>query len=93
MCRTVFCGGDLSSFRVDLEEGRVESVGDLADQAVAQLSVGGLWVVLIRRKHTGKWDTWNNSHKVRFSSSHSRDVSTGVSRAGKSNDRDSAVAR
>lgn len=71
MFNTVFRGGDLSSFRVDLEQGGVESVGDLADQAVAQLSVGGLWVVLIQRKHTGKWDTWTNSQKVRFSSSHS----------------------
>lgn len=56
---TVFCDGDLSGVRVDLEQEDVVFVGDLADQAVAQMGVGGLWVVLIQRKHTGKWGTCN----------------------------------
>ncbi len=60
VCITFLCGGDLSSFTVDLEQGFVVVVGDLADQAVAQMGVGGLWVVTIRCKHTDKWDTWNN---------------------------------
>lgn len=46
--------------RVDLEQGDVVFVGDLADQVVGQMSVGGRWVVVIQRKHAGKWDTWNN---------------------------------
>lgn len=45
---------------VDLEQGGVVFDGDLADQAVGQISVGGRWVVAIQRKHAGKWDTWNN---------------------------------
>lgn len=45
--------------RVDLEQEDVVFDGDLADQAVAQLSVGGLWVVTIQRKHTQKRDAWN----------------------------------
>lgn len=57
---TFCCSGDLSSVRVDLEQGDVVFVGDLADQVVGQMSVGGRWVVVIQRKHAGKWDTWNN---------------------------------
>ncbi len=56
---TFFCGGDLSGVRVNLEQKDVVFVGDLADQAVAQMGVGGLWVVLIQRKHAGKWGTCN----------------------------------
>lgn len=57
---TCFCGGDLSSVGVDLKQGDVLVVGDLADQAVAQMSVGSLWVVLIQRKDASKWDTLKN---------------------------------
>lgn len=59
MCAvTLFRQGDLSSLTVDLEQEKVVFVGDLAEQAVAQTSVGGLWVVLIRGKNLGKCDTW-----------------------------------
>lgn len=59
VCAVTLCReGDLSSVPVDLEQGNVVFVGDLADQAVAQTSIGGLWVVPIRGKNLGKWDTW-----------------------------------
>lgn len=54
-------GGDLPSLRVDLEEGDVFFVGDLADQGVVQLSVGGHGVIPVRGKHAGKWCTWNET--------------------------------
>lgn len=58
---TLLCGGDLPGLVVDLEEGDVLFVGDLADQGVVQLSVGGLGVVLIQGKHTDNWRTWDDT--------------------------------
>lgn len=52
---TLLCGGDLPSLVVDLEEGDVLFVGDLADQGVVQVSVGGRGVVLIHGKNTANW--------------------------------------
>lgn len=52
---TLFCGGDLPGLVVDLEEGDVVFVGDLADQGVVQVSVGRFGVILIRGENTGKW--------------------------------------
>lgn len=52
---TLLCGGDLPSLVVDLEEGDVLFVGDLADQGVVQVSVGGRGVVPIHGKNTDNW--------------------------------------
>lgn len=49
---------------VDLEEGDVVFVGDLADQGVVQVSVGGHGVILVRGKHAGKWCTWNETRNM-----------------------------
>lgn len=57
VCTTFCCSGNLSSVGVDLEQDDAMSVGDLADQAVAQKRVGSLRVILIQRKYSGKWDT------------------------------------
>lgn len=58
LCGLTFCcDGDLSSVGVNLEQGDVVLVGDLADQAVVQLCIGGLWVIPIQCIHTDKWDT------------------------------------
>lgn len=54
---TLLCCGDLSSVGVDLKQLCVSYAGDLADQAVSQTSVWSLRVILIRRKHSGKWDS------------------------------------
>lgn len=59
---TFLCGGDLSSVRVDLEQEDVVFVWDLADQAIPQVSVGSLRVVLIQCKNASKWDTWNKTY-------------------------------
>lgn len=56
---TLLCGGDLPSLVVDLEEGHVLFVGDLADQGVGQGSVGGRGVVPIHGKNTDNWRTWD----------------------------------
>lgn len=57
---TFFCGGDLSSVGVYLEQGSALSAGGLTDQAVHQMSVWSFGVVLIRRRYAGKRDTWSN---------------------------------
>lgn len=58
---TLLCGGDLPSLVVDLEEGHVLFVGDLADQGVVEVSVGGRGVVLIHGKNTDNWRTWDDT--------------------------------
>lgn len=61
LCGITFCcDGDLSRVGVNLEQGDVVLIGDLTDQAVAQLCVGGLWVIPIQRIHMDKWDTWKS---------------------------------
>lgn len=57
---TLLCGGDLPGLVVDLEEGDVFFVGDLADQGVVQVSVGGRGVVLIHGKNADNWRTWDD---------------------------------
>lgn len=52
---TLLSGGDLPSLGVNLEESNALFVGDLADQRVVQVSVGGRGVVLIHGKNTDKW--------------------------------------
>lgn len=61
---TFFCGGDLSADGVDLEQVDVVLVGELADQAVDQLSVWSLWVVAVRRRHTGECNTCRESDLI-----------------------------
>lgn len=51
---TLLCDGDLPSFVVYLKEGDVVFVGDLADQGVVEVSVGGPGVIQIRGENTGK---------------------------------------
>lgn len=49
---------------VDLEEGDVVFVGDLADQGVVQVSVGGRGVIPIHGKNTDKWCIWNGTKNM-----------------------------
>lgn len=63
---TLLRGGDGSGLVVDLEEGHVVFVGDLADQGVVQLSVGGRGVVPVQGKDAGKWYAWNDTKSVRL---------------------------
>lgn len=51
---------------VDLEEGGVDFVGDLAHQGVVQVSVGGRGVVPVHGKHASKWHTWNDTESTRL---------------------------
>lgn len=46
---------------VNLEEGHVVSVGDLADQGVVEDGVGGRGVVPVHGKNAGKSCTWNQT--------------------------------
>lgn len=62
---TFFCGGDLSSDGVDLEQEDAVFVGDLADQVVAQSSIERLGVVFVQSKHSGKRDAWRPSRWLR----------------------------
>lgn len=58
---TLLCGGDLPGLVVDLEEGDVLFVGDLADQGVVQVSVGGRGVVLVHGENADNWRTWDDT--------------------------------
>lgn len=57
---TLFIGGDLSGFGVDLEQEDVVAVGELAVQAVAQTSVWSCGVVLVGCRHLDEGDIWRD---------------------------------